>query len=106
MALVTASGPLGLSAFFPARGTAVATAPLTTGKSYPKYLPPPHLPLTPTWQEANFSLCHVLANTALPDETVDLREYTMKLLSRYLYLSGRFFFWARLQASGVTFFSP
>ncbi|OCF33813.1 hypothetical protein I316_04525 [Kwoniella heveanensis BCC8398] len=89
MALVTASGPLGLSAFFPAKGTTFETAALAPGKKYPKYLPPPHLPLSPTWHEADFSLESVMAVTALPEEVVDLREYTMKLLSRYQYLSAK-----------------
>jgi len=87
-ALVTASGPLGLSAFFPSPNTAYTNAPLASTKHYPKYLPPPHLPLAPTWHEADFSLAGVMSTTALPSEEVNLREYTMKLLSRYLYLSG------------------
>ena len=33
-----------------------------------------------------------MSSTALPEEIVNLREYTMKLLSRYLYLSGSLFF--------------
>ncbi|WWD21714.1 hypothetical protein CI109_106201 [Kwoniella shandongensis] len=53
------------------------------------YLPPPHLPLTPTWHEADFSLANVMSKTALPREEVNLREYTMKLLSRYQYLSAK-----------------
>ncbi|WVW78190.1 hypothetical protein I302_100141 [Kwoniella bestiolae CBS 10118] len=89
MALVTASGPLGLSAFFPPKGTAFENSPLAQGHSYPKYLPPPHLPLTPTWHEADFSLDGVMSTTALPGESVNLREYTMKLLSRYQYLSAK-----------------
>jgi 3-O-alpha-D-mannopyranosyl-alpha-D-mannopyranose xylosylphosphotransferase len=90
MALVTASGPLGLSAFFPPKEAVFVNAPLTTGTIYPRYMPPPHLPLTPTWHEADFSLDSVMLITALPDESVNLREYTMKLLSRYLYLSGEY----------------
>ncbi|WVQ79814.1 3-O-alpha-D-mannopyranosyl-alpha-D-mannopyranose xylosylphosphotransferase [Cryptococcus sp. DSM 104549] len=89
MALVTASGPLGLSAFFPPKEATFTAPPLTPGRSYPKYLPPPHLPLTPTWHEADFSLKNVLTTTALPGEMVRLREYTMKLLSRYLYLDAK-----------------
>jgi 3-O-alpha-D-mannopyranosyl-alpha-D-mannopyranose xylosylphosphotransferase len=84
-ALVTASGPLGLSAFLPPKGT---TQTNTADIPYPRYLPPPHLPLTSTWHEANFSLDSVLATTTLPNERVDLRQYAMKLLSRYQYLSG------------------
>jgi len=86
MALVTASGPLGLSAFLPPKGTTYINRP--PKGAWPKYLPPPHLPMTPTWHEADFSLENVLSVTALPDEEVDLRQYTMRLLSRYLYLSG------------------
>jgi 3-O-alpha-D-mannopyranosyl-alpha-D-mannopyranose xylosylphosphotransferase len=86
MALVTASGPLGLSAFLPPKGTSHINRP--PQGAWPKYLPPPHLPLTPTWHEADFSLENVLSITALPDEEVDLRQYTMRLLSRYQYLSG------------------
>lgn len=91
MALVTASGPLGLSAFFPEKDNVYINGPLAVGRKFPRYLPPPHLPLTSTWQEADFSLENVMASTALPGEQVNLREYCMKLLSRYLYLSGRFF---------------
>jgi 3-O-alpha-D-mannopyranosyl-alpha-D-mannopyranose xylosylphosphotransferase len=87
-ALVTASGPLGLSAFLPPHGTTFLNAPLEEGKAYPKFLPPPHLPLTPTWHEADFSLGAIMQTTALPEESVDMRVYSMKLLSRYLYLSG------------------
>ncbi|WRT64545.1 3-O-alpha-D-mannopyranosyl-alpha-D-mannopyranose xylosylphosphotransferase [Kwoniella shivajii] len=89
MALVTASGPLGLSAFFPPKGTTFENQPLAPGQSYPRYLPPPHLPLTPTWHEADFSLETVMSTTALPGESVNLREFTMKLLSRYQYLSAK-----------------
>lgn len=89
-ALVTASGPLGLSAFLPPHGTTFLNAPLEEGKAYPKFLPPPHLPLTPTWHEADFSLEAIMQTTALPEESVDMRVYSMKLLSRYLYLSGEY----------------
>ncbi|EIW71073.1 hypothetical protein TREMEDRAFT_67553 [Tremella mesenterica DSM 1558] len=88
-ALVTASGPLGLSAFFPPPSRTYRAPRLPLGKEYPTILPPPHLPLTPTWHEADFSLGSVLRITALPEEEVRLREYCMKLLSRYLYLSAR-----------------
>ncbi|WVR04824.1 hypothetical protein IAU60_001836 [Kwoniella sp. DSM 27419] len=89
IALVTASGPLGLSAFFPAKGITFDTPPLSAGKAYPTYIPPPHLPLTSTWHGADFSLESVMTTTALPEESVDLREYCMKLLSRYQYLSAK-----------------
>ncbi|KAL7419077.1 Xanthine phosphoribosyltransferase 1 [Cryptotrichosporon argae] len=89
MALVTTSGPLGLSAFFPPADAMFRNAPLDPAKKYPKYLAPPHLALTPTWHEANFSLPAVMARTALPDEEVELRWWSMKLLARYLYVDGQ-----------------
>lgn len=85
MALVTASGPLGLSEFLPRTDATYRNEP--SGRQT-HYLPPPHLPLTATWHEADFSIRHVMMGTALPNETVNLREYCMKLLSRYLYISG------------------
>ncbi|WWC68199.1 uncharacterized protein I206_102122 [Kwoniella pini CBS 10737] len=99
MALVTASGPLGLSAFFPPKGTNFENQEGEDNKNkydnkhnnkhYSRYLPPPHLPLTPTWHEADFSLETIMSITSLPGEFVDLREFTMKLLSRYQYLSAK-----------------
>ena len=92
MALVTASGPLGLKTFFPEKGATFLNKPLhpmEARRSYPKYLPPPHLPLTPTWEDADFSLESVLRTTSMPGEEVDLRQWCMRLLSRYQYLSGR-----------------
>ncbi|KAL1407040.1 Xanthine phosphoribosyltransferase 1 [Vanrija albida] len=86
MALVTASGPLGLSPFFPLPN---ATYTNLAKEPFPEYLPPPHLPLTPTWQEADFSIQNVMSTTSLPGEVVNLRTYTMHLLSRYLYISGK-----------------
>jgi 3-O-alpha-D-mannopyranosyl-alpha-D-mannopyranose xylosylphosphotransferase len=94
-ALVTASGPLGLSAFFPPKDRRYDNPPLTPGRKYPKYLPPPHLPLTATWLEADFSLENVMSTTALPSEAVNLRQYCMRLLSRYMYLSGEQTAWRR-----------
>lgn len=86
MALVTASGPLGLSAFFPP-STATFTNPSTDAP--PDFLPPPHLPLDPTWQAVDFSLDNVMSTTSLPGEIVNLHLYCMKLLSRYVYSSGK-----------------
>lgn len=89
MALVTASGTLGLNAFFPPKETTITAPELGPGDAYPKFLPPPHLPLTPTWHEADFSLANILSTTALPGEQVDIRQYCMRLLSRYLYLDAK-----------------
>lgn len=89
MALVTASGPLGLSAILPPPNLVYKTEANDALLRTIKYLPPPHLPLTPTWQEADFSLESVLSETTLPGEPVNIRKWTMQLMSRYLYLSGR-----------------
>ncbi|KLT42836.1 hypothetical protein CC85DRAFT_285184 [Cutaneotrichosporon oleaginosum] len=85
MALVSSSGPLGLSSFFPP-ADAIYVRP--RGKA-PPHLAPPHLPLTPTWEEADFSLASVMSTTSMPREKVNLRHYTMRLLSRYIYVSGK-----------------
>jgi 3-O-alpha-D-mannopyranosyl-alpha-D-mannopyranose xylosylphosphotransferase len=85
MALVTASGMLGLSAVFPPASTTF-TNPSSEGPEH--LLPPPHLPLTPTWEETDFSLENVMSTTAFPGQEINLREYCMKLMSRYLYISG------------------
>lgn len=84
MALVTASGPRGLSAFFP---PTKRTYTNPGGQASPGQLPVPHLPLTSTWEEGDFSLAAVLASTAAPGK-VNLRKYCMTLLSRYFYVSG------------------
>ena len=89
-ALVTASGPLGLSALFP-DAEAIYEVPSDRGHVYEDgTAPPPHLPITPTWQEADFSLESVLGNAAKPSEKVGLRLWCMKLLSRYLFISGEY----------------
>lgn len=87
MALVTASGSLGLAAFLPPSDAVFKNGETTT--RYESYVPPPHLPLTATWQEADFSLANVIGETSLPDEDIPLRIWTQKLLSRYQYIHGR-----------------
>jgi 3-O-alpha-D-mannopyranosyl-alpha-D-mannopyranose xylosylphosphotransferase len=47
----------------------------------------PVLPLTDTWQAADFSLANVIGDTEEPG-SINLRQYTVKLLTRYLYVSG------------------
>jgi len=89
MALVTASGPLGLSAVFPPDHMVYRTEVNDELLEQFDHLPPPHLPLTSTWQAADFSLEHVLGDSTLPGEPVSLRKWSMQLLSRYLYTSGR-----------------
>ncbi|BEI87308.1 uncharacterized protein CcaverHIS019_0100260 [Cutaneotrichosporon cavernicola] len=66
-----------------------ATYTIPKTASPPPYIAPPHLPMTPTWDEADFSLSKALAKTALPGDKVPLRQWTMHLLSRYLYTYGK-----------------
>ena len=96
-ALVTMSGERGLEAFFP-----------DTDMIYHPPTPPPNaepvmwqreepmLPLTRTWQEADFSIANVVKVgqdhwTGLKvreDGGVNMRQWCMKLLSRYAYVFG------------------
>ena len=49
----------------------------------------PHLPLTPTWEEADFTLETLFPSwTDLPAEGVDLLDWTLRLLGRYRYTMG------------------
>lgn len=49
----------------------------------------PHLPLTPTWQEANFSLSSLFPSwNGLSNEGVDIQSWTVDLLGRYRYSLG------------------
>jgi 3-O-alpha-D-mannopyranosyl-alpha-D-mannopyranose xylosylphosphotransferase len=82
MALVTASGPAGLSAFMPAPHAKF------NNRAGPKRVHmTPVLPVTDTWQAADFSLTSVIGESEAPG-SVNLRQYTVKLLARYLYVSG------------------
>ena len=47
----------------------------------------PVLPVTDTWQAADFSLTSVIGESEAPG-AVNLRQYTVRLLARYLYVSG------------------
>jgi 3-O-alpha-D-mannopyranosyl-alpha-D-mannopyranose xylosylphosphotransferase len=83
MALVTASGPLGLSAFLPDRQTTFVNRAETK-----RIHMTPVLPVTDTWPAADFSLERVISETEEAGP-VNLRRYTVKLLSRYQYISGK-----------------
>lgn len=82
MALVTASGPLGLSAFLPDPRTTFVNRPSTK-----RLHMTPVLPVTDIWQAGDFTLNGVMGDTEKPGP-VDVRLYTVKLLSRYQYVSG------------------
>ena len=47
----------------------------------------PVLPTTDTWQAADFTLQSVMSETESPGR-VNLRQYAVRLLARYLYVSG------------------
>jgi len=85
MALVTASGPLGLSAFMPDRHT-IFKNEATNAPMHQT----PLLPIADTWQAADFSLKSVIRDTEMPGAEVDMKRYTSRLLSRYLYTSGSY----------------
>jgi hypothetical protein len=82
MALVTASGSTGLSAFMPA-----PHAQFLNRAGSKRVHMTPVLPVTDTWQAADFSLASVIGETEAPGP-VNLRQYTVRLLARYLYVSG------------------
>jgi hypothetical protein len=82
MALVTASGSTGLSTFVPA-----LHAKFRNRAGSKRVHMTPVLPVTDTWQAADFSLASVIGETEAPG-SIHLRQYTVKLLARYLYVSG------------------
>ena len=91
-ALVIASDKKGLSAFLPASGTRFKPSHPQISTTQPS---PPHLPLSRTWQAADFSLDSVILPASdlsdggpSVDGSVDLRLWSMKLLSRYSYVIG------------------
>lgn len=88
MALVGASGPRGLSAFLPG-SNASYTKSATIAKDGSEYRAnTPILPLTDTWQETNFGLHAVLRNSHAHGGKIMLRPWSLRLLSRYLYITG------------------
>ncbi|KLT42962.1 hypothetical protein CC85DRAFT_244958 [Cutaneotrichosporon oleaginosum] len=93
--LVNQSGERGLSAFFPS-----ADALYFPPKDQPPRMwerPEPILPLTPTWKEADFSMAYNVRTgqdawkgvRPRADGAVRMREWCVKLLSRYTYTYGR-----------------
>ena len=89
MAMVNASGPRGLSAFLPDRQSLYKpTIKSPTQRSDRPYDQSPILPLTNTWQAADFSLDSVLQKYPVEKGGIALRSWTLRLLSRYLYVTG------------------
>ena len=93
MALVTASGVRGLEAFFP-DVDAIYHPPESDRAPWQR--DEPMLPLTPTWEEANFDIADIVkaGQDEWPgvrprgDGGVNLRQWCMKLLTRYAYVFG------------------
>ncbi len=85
-ALVAQSGERGLSAFLPPKGTKVK---VTGHSQHLNNEPTPHLPIAREWQDISFAMEDVInPSTAKPDEPLDLRIWSMHLLSRYQYQLG------------------
>lgn len=74
--LIRASGPRGLSILLP------PLLPPSEASHPPKDIP--HMPLTKTWKETDFSLASVVPDAL----TVDLRVWCLRLLARYQYSLG------------------
>lgn len=94
-ALVTASGARGLEAVLPRRDQTVI--PENRGRARWERSEP-MLPLTDSWEAGNFSVYSLVrsgqdqwAGTATStDGSVNLRQWSIKLLSRYAYVLGEF----------------
>lgn len=95
-ALLAASGELGLEAFLPPPDRVFH--PSSSSSSSDESDPVPHLPLTPTWTEAQFALSDVLppspsssSSSSSPWRTprgITLRTWTLHLLARYRFAIG------------------
>ncbi|KAI0952888.1 hypothetical protein AcW1_007251 [Taiwanofungus camphoratus] len=81
MALVQASGSLGLSAFLPPSDRVLPSLARELSGSEKDI---PHLPLVDDWQNGDFSLGGVMGSTQL----LNIREWTLQLLQRYRYVIG------------------
>ncbi|OBZ71400.1 Exosome complex exonuclease rrp6 [Grifola frondosa] len=81
MALVGASGSLGLSAFLPARERVL---PSLAGKIPDGETDIAYLPLVDDWRDGDFSLREVM-HTARQN---NVRDWTLQLLQRYRYIIG------------------
>ena len=100
-ALVTMSGERGLEAFFPDSEMIYRPPPPSAAEKPAEWQrEEPMLPLTSTWQEGNFSIASVVKvgqefwAGARPrgDGGVNLRQWCMKLLSRYAYVLGEWLY--------------
>ncbi|KAI0323660.1 hypothetical protein GY45DRAFT_553660 [Cubamyces sp. BRFM 1775] len=79
VALVKASGPLGISAFLPSEERRV---PLDGDMEPAGFVP--HLPLVKNYRNANFAVQEVMKNA----HTTSVREWSLMVLQRYRYVIG------------------
>ncbi|KAI0366952.1 hypothetical protein BV20DRAFT_951200 [Pilatotrama ljubarskyi] len=80
LALVKASGPLGLSAFLPSEERRVPIEdPLPGPEGFI-----PHLPLVSDWHDGRFALRDVMKDA----HTTSVRDWSLMLLQRYRYIIG------------------
>lgn len=98
-AIVAKSGTKGLSALLPTPSHSY-TLPADVAQSlneqkqeqpHLKHDVQPHMPMTPRWNETDFSLAGVIAltNPASPETaTVDLRTFTLQLIARYQHVQA------------------
>jgi 3-O-alpha-D-mannopyranosyl-alpha-D-mannopyranose xylosylphosphotransferase len=89
-AVLDKSSEPGLTSLLPRKGTYFEPRqPASPADVRPNIYSVPHLPLTPTWQEANFSLSSLFPSwNGLSDEGVDIQSWTVDLLGRYRYSLG------------------
>ena len=76
-----ASGTLGLAAFLPSPDRALPLAQEDLSFDDDEV---PHLPLTPQWQDAHFSLLSVMGAS----RELNVRAWTLRLLQRYRFVIG------------------
>ena len=88
-ALVSRSGPLGLSALLPPANRVYPSS--STPNPISENAIPPHLPLGKDWQTIDFSLRAILGSGTW-GSGVDIREFSQRLLERYRYVIGTWTF--------------
>lgn len=81
LALLKASGRLGLSAFLPPTDRVL---PSLAGKTTAVDGEVPHLPLVEHWEDGEFSLREVMGAS----RDVGVRDWTLNLLQRYRFVIG------------------
>ena len=80
-ALMKASGTLGLEAFLPSPERALPLAQEDLSYDDNEV---PHLPLTPRWEDGQFSLLSVMGAS----RELNVRAWTLRLLQRYRFVIG------------------